>query len=168
MIMAGPRVYAAMAADRALPQVLARHNHRGVPVVAVITQGVLATLFVVVGDPDTLIHFVGFTLAIFAGLAVIAVYRLRAMGMSGAYKTFGYPITPAVFVLSSVWIAYAQISEQPAQSAIIGCVLGLGGVVYWLTTRGKPPLASENDPADTPPSPSGRFAVVPEARARQR
>jgi basic amino acid/polyamine antiporter, APA family len=135
-----------------------------VPVFAVVTQGVLATIFVVIGDPDMLIRFVGFTLAIFAGLAVIGVYRLRSLGLSGAYKTFGYPVTPAIFVLASVWIAYAQVRERPVESAIIGCVLGLGGVVYWLTTSGKPPLPSENDPPDTPPSPSGRFAVVPEAR----
>jgi APA family basic amino acid/polyamine antiporter len=164
MIMAGPRVYAAMAADRALPRVLARHNKRGVPVVAVVTQGVLATVFVVIGDPDMLIRFVGFTLAIFAGLAVIAVFRLRAMGMSSAYRTFGYPVTPLVFVASSIWIAYAQIKERPVESGVIGCVLGVGGVVYWLTTSGKPQLPNENDPPDTPPSPSGRFAVVPEAR----
>jgi APA family basic amino acid/polyamine antiporter len=140
MIMAGPRVYAAMAADRALPKALAKHNDKGVPVNAVVTQAVLACLFVMVGDPDILIRFVGFTLAIFAALAVIAVYVLRAQGKTGAYKTFGYPVTPVVFILASVWIAIAQVKERPFESLVIGLVLGAGGVVYYLTTRGKQPL----------------------------
>ncbi|HEU0033750.1 MAG TPA: amino acid permease [Kofleriaceae bacterium] len=153
MIMAGPRVYAAMAADRALPPVLARHNKRGVPVIAVVTQGVLACLFAMVGDPDMLIRFVGFTLAIFAALAVIAVFVLRARGKTGAYRTFGYPVTPVIFILSSAWIAVAQIRARPTESAIIAAVLGLGALVYWISTRGKAPLPNENDPPDTPPKP---------------
>src|SRR5262245_2308541 len=64
MVMAGPRVYAAMAANRALPAQLNWHSKRGVPTVAVVTQGILATLFVLVGDLGSLIRFVGFTLAI--------------------------------------------------------------------------------------------------------
>ncbi len=157
MVMAGPRVYAAMAADRALPPVLAKHNARGVPVTAVVTQAVLASVFVMVGDPDTLIRFVGFTLAIFAALAVIAVFVLRTQGKAGAYRTWGYPVTPVIFVLSSVWIAFAQIKAQPFEAAIIGGILGVGGVVYWLSTRNKPPLPNENDPIDTP-------AELPSAR----
>ncbi len=150
MIMAGPRVYAAMAADRALPKALAKHNARGVPVTAVVTQAVLASVFVVFGDPDLLIRFVGFTLAIFAALAVIAVYILRARGLSGAYKTFGYPVTPVIFIAASVWIAIAQVKDRPMESLIIGVVLGVGGVVYYVTTRGKVPLQTENDPVDEP------------------
>jgi len=156
MIMAGPRVYSAMAADRALPRAMGKHNARGVPVTAVITQAVLAGVFVMVGDPDTLIRFVGFTLAIFAALAVCAVFVLRMQGKSGAYKTFGYPVTPVIFVLSSIWIAYAQIKAQPVESAVIGLVLGAGGIAYWLSTRGKPPLPNENDPLDTPGLPEAR------------
>jgi APA family basic amino acid/polyamine antiporter len=141
--MAGPRVYAAMAADRALPRALAKHNDRGVPQLAVITQAVLACMFVMVGDPDILIRFVGFTLAIFAGLAVVAVYVLRARGMAGEYRTWGYPVTPVIFILSSVWIAIAQVKERPFESLVIAVVLGTGGLVYYLTTRGKPPPPAE-------------------------
>lgn len=146
MIMAGPRVYAAMALDRALPAVLARHNRRGVPVHAVVTQGLLACLFVMVGDPDVLIRFVGFTLAVFAALAVIAIYVFRTRGLGGEYKTFGYPVTPVIFILSSLWIAGAQIYERPFESAVIGTLLALGAVIYWVSTRGKEPRPGEGEP----------------------
>lgn len=157
MVMAGPRVYAAMAENRALPKRLAYHNARGVPVVAVVTQGVLGCLFVLVGDLGALMRFVSFTLAIFAALAVAAVFVLRARGLRGAYRTFGYPFTPLVYIATSVWIAYAQIKQNPKESAVVGVVLLLGGLVYFATMRGQ----------SGPSGPSGDAPLrpgVPEAR----
>lgn len=135
MVMAGPRVYAAMAADRALPQQLARHNERGVPVTAVVTQGVIGCMFVLVGDLGKLMRFVGFTLAIFAALAVAAVFVLRARGHRAAYRTFGYPVTPAAFIALSAWMAYAQIKDNPLESAVVAVVLGVGALIYLFTSR---------------------------------
>ncbi len=135
MVMAGPRVYAAMAADRALPRQLAYHSERGVPTVAVVAQGVLGVLFVLVGDLDKLIRFVGFSLAIFAALTVGALFIMRRRGLSAPYRTFGYPVTPIAFILLSGWIAYAQIDAHPKESAIGGGVLLLGGLVYFVATR---------------------------------
>jgi APA family basic amino acid/polyamine antiporter len=138
MIMAGPRVYAAMAADRALPQVLARHNARGVPVAAVIAQGVIATLFVLVGDLGVLMRYVGFSLAIFAALTVGAVFVLRRRGLRAAYRTWGYPVTPLAFIALSAWIAYSQVRSHPLESAVVGVVLAVGAVLYVFVARGKP------------------------------
>jgi APA family basic amino acid/polyamine antiporter len=140
MVMAGPRVYAAMARDHALPHQLAHHNARGVPVTAVITQAVLASLFVVVGDPDKLIRFVGFTLAYSANLAVIAVFVLRAKGMTSAYKTFGYPVTPIVFCAMSTWIVFAQVKDRPGEALAVVGVLAVGALIYWFTLGRKPPV----------------------------
>lgn len=146
MIMAGPRVYAAMATDRALPRALAHHNKRGVPLAAVITQGVLAIAFCVVGDPDVLIRFVGFTLAIFAALTVSAVFVMRRRGQKAAYRTFGYPVTPIAFIALSVWIAASQIYNQPKESLMVAVVVAIGGLFYVLMVRGKEPLPDESLP----------------------
>jgi APA family basic amino acid/polyamine antiporter len=146
MVMAGPRVYAAMARDHALPKQLAYHNKRGVPVIAVITQGVLGCVFVLVGDPDKLIRFVGFTLAIFAALAVGAVFILRARGLTSKYRTTGYPVTPLLFIALSVWIAYAQIKERWAEAVAVGLVLAAGALVYWFTIGRKPPIEDPHEP----------------------
>lgn len=158
MIMAGPRVYAAMATDRALPQQLAHHNQRGVPVFAVITQGVIASAFVLIADLGALIRFVGFSLALFAALTVSAVFVLRRRGLRAAYRTWGYPVTPIAFILLSVWIAVQQIKGQPKESALVGLVLAIGAVLYVFVQKGKPPLADESMP-EMPLPPS-----VPEAR----
>jgi APA family basic amino acid/polyamine antiporter len=157
MVMAGPRVYAAMAADRALPKQLGYHSKRGVPLVAVITQGVLGALFVLVGDLGQLIRFVGFTLAIFAGLAVISLFVLRGRGHRAPYRTFGYPVTPILFIAVSGWIVYAQVRGHLQESLVVVAVLGVGGILYGLFGRG-----------GAPPVPAAGTESLPEARVVDR
>ncbi|NVB83343.1 MAG: amino acid permease [Kofleriaceae bacterium] len=152
MVMAGPRVYAAMAADRALPHQLGWYSKRGVPTVAVVVQGALGIVGVLVGHIDWLMRFAGFTLAIFAALTVGALFILRARGLRGAYRTFGYPLTPLVFILMSAWIAYAQIKQNPFECLVVAGVLLVGGLVYRFAV---PPLPPPSLP--TPPK-------LPEAR----
>jgi APA family basic amino acid/polyamine antiporter len=141
MVMAGPRVYGAMAADRALPRQLAWHSRRGVPSVAVVAQGVLASVFVLAMDPDQLLQFVGFTLAISAAFTVGAVFVMRRRGRTSAYRTFADPITPILYLASAAWIAYAQISAHPGASAIVALVLAAGAIAYVIGSRSTRPAA---------------------------
>jgi APA family basic amino acid/polyamine antiporter len=153
MVMAGPRVYAAMAADRALPHQLAYYSKRGVPVAAVAAQGVLATLFVLVGDLGQLIRFVSFTLTIFAALAVGALFVLRRRGLSGAYRTIGYPVTPIIFIVVSAWIAYSQIKRNPTECLVGAALLLVGALLYIFVVKPTKPVP----PLPVPPN-------LPEAR----
>jgi APA family basic amino acid/polyamine antiporter len=137
MIMAGPRVYASMAADRALPPQLGWHSERGVPSVAVVTQGVLAVAFVLLGTLGELIRFVGFTLTVSAALTCGALFVMRGRGVKSTYRTLGYPVTPVVFIAVSGWIAFAQIKSNPEESAIVGGVLAVGALVYAFLLHGQ-------------------------------
>ncbi|MCX5744286.1 MAG: amino acid permease, partial [Proteobacteria bacterium] len=150
MIMAGPRVYAAMAADRALPKSLAFHNKRGVPTVAILWQAGLGIAFVLIGDLGSLIRFVGFTLAIFAALTVGALFIMRKRGLESPYRTWGYPVTPILFIALSAWIAYAQLESNPKEAAIGFGVLLVGGLVYVVAGRNRTPPPSALGPADLP------------------
>jgi len=143
MVMTGPRIFAAMAVDRALPAPLGYHSKRGVPIVAVISQGVLGVLFVLVGDLGELLRFVGFTLAIFAALTVGALFVLRRRGHRASYRAFGYPVTPLLFIALSGWIVYAQIKEHFQESLVVLGVLAFGGILYRLFGRkGSSPAAA--------------------------
>jgi basic amino acid/polyamine antiporter, APA family len=145
MVMAGPRVYASMAADHALPHQLAYYSKRGVPVVAVIVQCVLAMGFAIASDPDQLIQIVGFTLAMFAALTVGSVFVFRARGKTAPYRTPGYPVTPLLFIALSLWTVYFGVASRPKVSAVIVGVLLAGSAVYLLTARNKPRTPIEAD-----------------------
>jgi APA family basic amino acid/polyamine antiporter len=147
MIMAGPRVYAAMAEDGALPPVLGRRNKRGAPMFSVVLQGAIAIAFVVIGQLGELIRYVTFCITIFAALTVAAVFVLRVREPDAArpYRTFGYPLTPTIFIAVSIWIAYAQIRANPLESLGVLATLVSGALVYFkLLPRGpQPPLPAE-------------------------
>lgn len=158
MVMAGPRVYSAMAADHALPGVLAVKSRRGVPIVAVIAQGVVAVGFVIFGENiDWLIKYIGFSLALFTTLAVgsLFVFRLRDARAgharpADAYRVWAYPVTPILYMVLSLWVAYAQAKQSWRESAVVLATLILGAVVYALTVgkqvaKGEGAEAGENN-----------------------
>jgi APA family basic amino acid/polyamine antiporter len=146
MMMAGPRVYATMATDHALPAALGRYSKRGVPSIAVVVQCLLALGFAIASDPDHLIRLIGFTLALFAALAVSSVFVFRARGRLAAFRTPGYPVTPLIFIALSLWTLYFGISAQPRLSIEIAAVLIAGTAIYLVTSRGKPrpPIEAED------------------------
>jgi len=145
MMMAGPRVYATMAADHALPQQLAFYSRRGVPSVAVVVQCVLAIGFAIFSNPDHLVRLVGFTLAAFAALTVGAVFIFRSRGKVSPYRTPGYPITPLAFLALSAWTVYYGARAEPTLTVEIAAMLAVGTVVYLVTARGKARTPIEAD-----------------------
>ncbi len=138
MVMAGPRVYAAMAEDRALPAMLATRSKRGVPFIAVGVQAVLGIGFVLLGNAEELIRYVGFWLAIFAALTVASLFVMRRRGVASGYRTLGYPVTPLLFIALSVWIAWAQIKqgvERNPKELVFALVTVIGGAVAYGVMR---------------------------------
>ena len=149
MIMAGPRVYAAMAADRALPQQLAWYSKRGVPTVAVVAQGVLGIAVRARrrsrrADPVRRASRSRCSPRSRCG----ALFILRARGLRGAYRTFGYPVTPLVFIAVSIWIAYAQIKQNPKESSSSRACSLVGGLAvrFARAAREKPTLRRRSSP----------------------
>src|SRR5204862_236447 len=74
---------------------------------------------------------------VFYAMSCGAVIRLRytAAGLSRPYKAWGYPVTPILFILFSLWLVINTAREQPRDFAE-GAVLILAGLpVYWLRRR---------------------------------
>jgi APA family basic amino acid/polyamine antiporter len=132
MVMAGPRVYAAMAEDGALPRALARRSGGGAPAWSVMVQGALAIAITLTGRFDEIVRYVGFTLVIFAALTVIAMVRLRMIRPDAPrpYRTIAYPLTPAIFLVGSIWIGYSEIKMNPHESLYGLATLVFGAAAY--------------------------------------
>jgi len=144
MTMAGPRVMMAIGEDLPAMRILASKNKHGVPHIALFTQGAIALLIVFVSQLQKVIGFIGFTLSIFALLTVVGIFihRSRNSNSSGEYKTWGYPITPLLFALLSLWMVYNTISSAIRQNQweIVGGGFGtmlLGLVLYYVLRRVK-------------------------------
>jgi basic amino acid/polyamine antiporter, APA family len=136
---AGPRVYYAMARDGVFfPSAARVHPRFKTPHVSIVAQAAWASVLILTGSLDTLANYVGFAITLFAGIAVAAVFVLRAREPNAPrpYKTLGYPLAPAIFVFASLAIVVNAVYRSPGPSALGLAVIGAGIPLYaWLTTR---------------------------------
>jgi basic amino acid/polyamine antiporter, APA family len=137
IILAGPRVYFAMARDGLVFRwVGALHPTRGTPHRAIWLQGIWAGVLVLTGTYRALFTRVVYTEWIFFGLmAVGLIYLRRKPALRRAYSVWGYPLIPAVFALSAFAIVVNQVITDPGESLVgLGFVL-LGVPVYYAWAR---------------------------------
>jgi len=141
MIMTGPRVYYAMARDGVFFKLFGRVNkiHR-TPASSIFLQAGIAIIMVVSASFDKLLLYIGFTLSLFAMLTVVGmmVLRIRKPDLPRACKTFGYPVTPLLFISGNLWIIYYCIKSRPVASMFGVGTIGLGILAYlYFYKRGK-------------------------------
>jgi APA family basic amino acid/polyamine antiporter len=137
-ILTAPRVYYAMARDGLFFKSVGWLSPgSGVPVVAIVLQGLTATVIAVAGGYEHILSYVVAIDFIFFGLtaASLFVFRRRSAlsGSSGIYLTPGHPYSTALFVLASAAIVISTVVSSPANSAIgFGILLaGIPVYLYW-------------------------------------
>jgi APA family basic amino acid/polyamine antiporter len=125
------------------------HSRYATPTVALVTQGAIASALALLGTYDKLITYVVFAQFVFYALSAAAVIRLRHTHPEVArpYRTWGYPVTPVVFIAFALWLVGNTIVETPRDSAVgAGLILvGLPGYFYWRRNR-LPHRAQADDP----------------------
>ena len=157
LILAGARVYYAMARDGLFFQKVDSVNRYHVPAVALLAQGVWASLLVlprtVRVDPhnnETLLYgnvytqlleyIVSADLVLYMLMVgAVIVMRRKAPQIERPYRTFGYPIVPIIYLVIAGLFVVDLAILAPSTSGI-GYLLVLTGVpVYyvWRTNRSK-------------------------------
>lgn len=137
LIMTGTRVIEAMGRDHGALSLLARRAGGGGPFVAVGLQGGVAVVMVLTASFEALLAFAGFTLSIFAALAVfgVIVLRIRQPALPRPYRTWGYPFTPLVFVALMIWMIIRALTEEPTVALFGGGTVAMGLFAWALVRR---------------------------------
>ena len=151
LILAGARVYYAMARDGLFFKRVGSVNSHHVPAVALITQGLWAALLVLprtvtvnqqtgantFGNVYTqLLEYIVSADLIFYALMVgaVMVMRRKAPEIERPYRTFGYPIVPLIYVvLASLFIL--DLAYLAPSTSGIGYLLVFTGVPVYLVWR---------------------------------
>ena len=136
IILTGPRVYLAAAQDGLLTRWIGEiHPRFGTPHHAIALQAVWACVLVGTGTYRALFTRVVYTEWIFFGLMAAGVFILRRRaGYAPAYRAWGYPVLPLVFIVSTAVIVFNQLAADPVESAT-GLLIVLAGLpVYYLRT----------------------------------
>ncbi len=133
-ILAGPRVYYAMAKDGLFFKRAGRvHRRYHTPDSAIVLQAVWASVLTLIGTFEQIFTFAMFMSIAFWIAAAAAVFRLRKKrpDMPRPYKTWGYPVVPWLFILASGGILVNTLIEKPVES-LSGIALTAAGVpVYF-------------------------------------
>jgi APA family basic amino acid/polyamine antiporter len=115
LIMAGPRVYYAMAKDGLFFRRVGEINKNGVPGFALVVQGIWAVLLCLSGSYGNLLDYVIFAVLIFFTLTILSIFILRVKrpDIPRPYKAFGYPVIPSIYVLATVTIMVILLIYKP-------------------------------------------------------
>jgi APA family basic amino acid/polyamine antiporter len=155
LILAGARVTYAMACDRLFFRAASRLNSRRVPAFALAAQGVWAALLTLPRTVTTaanaqtgaaeirygnvytqLLEYIIPADLVFYVLMVAAVFVLRRKAPAAArpYRTPGYPLVPATYVLLATLLVFDLVYLARATSGI-GFLLVLTGLPVYLAWR---------------------------------
>jgi APA family basic amino acid/polyamine antiporter len=132
LVMTGPRITEAMGRDHTRLAFFLRKRPDRNPVAATLLQGALAIALALTTAFGTLLTWVGVLLTLSAALTVAGVFvlRVRQPELPRPYLTFGYPLTPCVFLSLAAWMIGAAVVERPAIVLASLATIALGLALY--------------------------------------
>jgi len=158
-LLTGPRIYFAMARDGLLPSAVCQvHATFRTPTVAIVIQAAWTVLLIAgfyawQSDPkeafDNMTDSVILAGLIFYSLTVAAVYvlRFKRPNAERPYRTWGYPVTPALLLLVYAGaFASMLVNDWKLSVAVLGLIAS-GLVYYAVVCRFAAPAAEPRDQA---------------------
>jgi len=131
IVLAGPRVYYAMALDGVVFRSLGTvHPRFGTPHRAIVLQAVWSAVLVATGTYRALFTRVVYTEWIFFGLVALGLIALRRRGRRGTSMVPWYPVLPITFALVSLVVVVHQVVATPGESIIGLSLVAVGYPVY--------------------------------------
>jgi len=134
-ILSGSRVPYAQARDGLFPHFLAGvHPRFRTPAAAIAAQSVIAGLFALTGQYEGLFTKVIFAEYLFYALVTAGIFilRRREPGLERPYRTWGYPIVPAIFVGLSVVVLANTLLHQWPDAVWSVALVGSGAPAYFV------------------------------------
>ena len=135
-ILYSSRIYLPMAQDGVFFRAIASiHPRYRTPGVSLWAQSGWAVLLTVSGSYEQIYTYVVFAAVLFHVMTGAAVFVLRRTRpeLPRPYRTWGYPVVPALFILASVLLLGNTLRERPIESLLgLGLVaLGLPAYLFW-------------------------------------
>lgn len=137
LILAGARIYYAMAADGLFFHKAGTVNRHNAPSVSLWLQCTWACVLCLSGTYRQLLDFVVFSVVMFYILTVAGLFvlRIRRPAMERPYKVLGYPVLPGIYLLIACFIEVQLLRYKPQYTWPGLLIVLLGIPVYWLWRR---------------------------------
>ncbi len=140
-IITGPRIYYAMSQDGVFfPAAAKVHPRFHTPAISIAAQAFWSCLLILSGTFEQLVIYTGFAVLLFSAGAVLSllVLRKKLSKEPRSFKSWGYPVMPAVFILVTFGTLVNAVVESPKTTGAGLLILFLGLPVYfWSMRRGR-------------------------------
>jgi APA family basic amino acid/polyamine antiporter len=132
IIIMNARVPYAMSRDGLFFPRLSELNSQQVPARAIWVEAILACILALSGTFDQITTACVFAVWIFFSLTAGAVFVLRRKrpDVERPYRTLGYPVLPAVFVMVALWLLLNTLRTNPVESAAGLALISIGLPFY--------------------------------------
>ncbi len=137
MIIAAPRVLQMIGEDFSVFKFLGKTNKNSIPANAIYTQGAISLVFILTGTFESILIYSGFTMGLNTFLAVLGLFILRVKKpeLARPYKTWGYPLTPIIFLSLTGWTLVYLLIDKPKESMLGLLTVAIGVVVYLVSEK---------------------------------
>jgi APA family basic amino acid/polyamine antiporter len=142
MMWIGPRVMMTMGEDIPALRLFARRSASGAPAYAILFQLTVASLMLLTRSFEAVLEFIQFALLFCSFFTVLGVIKLRIThpDLPRPYRAWGYPVTPAVFLLVTGFMMYYLLTDKLKQSAL-GILIMVVGLLIYAVFRKRPVAA---------------------------
>jgi len=136
-VFLGPRILMVMGEDMPALTWLSVKSQRGLPVNAFIFQTLVTLAFIYTSTFDQVMLYASILLIANSTLAVAGVYVLRRNepNLPRPYRTWGYPVTPAIFLAVNIWTLMYVLRTRTFESFVGLVILGVGLTLYAAVQR---------------------------------
>ena len=134
LILAGARVYYTMAKDGLFFRPASSLNKFAVPQWALWFQCIIACAWSVSGKYGQLLDMISFVVVIFYVMTILGIFILRKKRPDAErpYKSFGYPVLPALYIIMGISFCALLIVYKP-QFTWPGLIIALAGIpLYYI------------------------------------
>ena len=137
LILAGARVYYAMARDGLFFKSTGSLNRKSVPGAALLVQGIWASILCISGTYSDLLDYIIFAVLIFYILTIGGIFILRKKmpDAERPYKALGYPVLPALYIILAAAICIDLLIFKPKYTWPGVVIVFLGIPVFFLWKR---------------------------------
>jgi APA family basic amino acid/polyamine antiporter len=137
LILSGARVYYAMANDGLFFKEVSKLNKFAVPGIALIFQGIWASVLCLSGKYNDLLDYVVFAVLIFYILTIAGLFilRIKRPNADRPYRAFGYPVLPVLYIVLAVALCIDLLIYKPNYTWPGMIIVLLGIPVYFLMKR---------------------------------
>lgn len=137
LILAGSRLYHAMAKDGLFFKKANKLNTHGIPSAALWIQCLWASVLCLSGKYEDLLTYSTFASLLFYVLTIAGIFRLRKTepDTPRPYRAFGYPMLPLLYIAITSAICLILLVYSPLNTFIGLFIVALGIPVYFLTAK---------------------------------